>query len=417
MNPNEARKGVIENKEAAKRIRTVMRRLMDKQPFFGSICLRMPLVEDSEMESIGCNGRNIYYSAEWVKSNDALKIMHSMARIVTACALKHHTRRGKRNNEAWQIASLEACVPILYDAGYYPYYEYQKSLEKFGDKNVFQIYDILYNEDDEQECQGQGGNSNSDDQKDDPTGWGSIMDSPPDVKNQHEEQQWDEIVATAQAIADKQGRRGTDRSSWKEKILGGKESVDWRTLLARYMNESAKDDYSWTRPNRRHVHMGLYLPSMYSDSIGDLVFAIDTSYSMSSESLSNVWSEIRNAANTIKPNSVTVIQCSERVTSVEQYSYHDLPESIEAKGRGSTAYKPVFEKVEEMGLDPKFLIYLTDNKMYTKKYGDEPPYPVIWANYGNFYRDFVIPCETEKGRYYDFARCPWGEMVFVDEAA
>ena len=36
--------------------------------------------------------------------------------------------------------------------------------------------------------------------------------------------------------------------------------VDWRELLRRAWSETIPADYSWTRPNRRHVWTGLYLP-------------------------------------------------------------------------------------------------------------------------------------------------------------
>ena len=42
----------------------------------------------------------------------------ALARIVTACALKHHTRRRDRDPQVWQLASQLVTHPILIDAGF-----------------------------------------------------------------------------------------------------------------------------------------------------------------------------------------------------------------------------------------------------------------------------------------------------------
>ena len=43
------------------------------------------------------------------------------------------------------------------------------------------------------------------------------------------------------------------------------EEIDWRTLLRRHIVEATlnKDDYTWSRPNRRFIGEGTYFPSPY----------------------------------------------------------------------------------------------------------------------------------------------------------
>ena len=57
------------------------------------------------------------------------------------------------------------------------------------------------------------------------------------------------------------------------------EEIDWRTLLRRHIVEATlnKDDYTWSRPNRRFIGEGTYFPSPYGTSCGEIVIAIDTS--------------------------------------------------------------------------------------------------------------------------------------------
>ena len=41
------------------------------------------------------------------------------------------------------------------------------------------------------------------------------------------------------------------------------------------MFERAKDDYSWSRPNRRYASMGIFMPSLYSERMGTIVVVTD----------------------------------------------------------------------------------------------------------------------------------------------
>ena len=55
---------------------------------------------------------------QWVADTDADHIKTALARVVLACALKHHTRRGGRDPERWQRASQLVTHGLLRDAGF-----------------------------------------------------------------------------------------------------------------------------------------------------------------------------------------------------------------------------------------------------------------------------------------------------------
>jgi single-stranded DNA-specific DHH superfamily exonuclease len=57
-------------------------------------------------------------------------------------------------------------------------------------------------------------------------------------------------------------------------------NLDWRELLRRAWSETIPSDYSWTRPNRRHIWNGLYLPGVTSEGIGVVAIAVDCSGSI-----------------------------------------------------------------------------------------------------------------------------------------
>ena len=80
--------------ESAQRTSDCVTELLRKQPFFGSLALRLPLRADPSRETLASDGHEIRYSPKWVADTDAHVIETAMARVVMACALKHHTAGG-----------------------------------------------------------------------------------------------------------------------------------------------------------------------------------------------------------------------------------------------------------------------------------------------------------------------------------
>ena len=306
-----------------------MTALLREQPFFGSLALRLPIRADATRETVASDGREIRYSPRWVAEAQAHVIETAMARVVLACALKHHTRRGQRDPEHWQRASQLVTHGLLRDAGF----TLPPDAEAWDGISVEQAYDRLPEpdpEDDDGDCGGNvpsggggagapntppetdpGGDDDSSRSDDasgdsdpqdgdnqdtgadaqpscDPSGTGEVMDAPADggqggagpspADIAAEEQAWDEAMHQAASLAKAQGRMP---GAVEETVRGAHVStVDWRTLLRRYMTDASKSDYSWSLPNRRFIDSGLYLPSIRSEGIDTIAVIVDTSGSL-----------------------------------------------------------------------------------------------------------------------------------------
>ena len=109
--------------ESARRVSDCVTGLLRSQPYFGSLALRLPLSPDSTRKTLACDGRNIRFSPEWVADTHAHLIETSIARVVLACSLKHHTRRDDRDPERWQQASQLVTHSMLRDAGFIPSFQ------------------------------------------------------------------------------------------------------------------------------------------------------------------------------------------------------------------------------------------------------------------------------------------------------
>ena len=125
--------------ESALRVSDCVTELLRKQPFFGSLVLRLPLRPDPSRETLATDGHEIRYSPRWVAETEAHLIETAMARVVMACALKHHTRRGERDPERWQMASQLITHSLIRDAGF----TLPPDAEAWDDLSVEQAYDRL----------------------------------------------------------------------------------------------------------------------------------------------------------------------------------------------------------------------------------------------------------------------------------
>ena len=436
--------------ESARRVSDCGTALLHEHPFFGSLALRLPIRADAGRQTLASDGHEIRYSPQWIADTDADLIKTAIARVVLACALKHHTRRGERDLERWQSASQLVTHGLLRDAGF----SLPPDAEAWDGISVEQAYDRLpepQGDDTDgsdaapsgnagdgaaplapQSATGDGNDDESDGPADsaddgdpqdrddsgkgqndagspstDPTGTGEVIDAasrdgnggetvdaPIDLTA--EEQTWDEAMHQALNLAKAQGAAP---GAVKETIRSAHNSVlDWRTLLRRYMVDAARSDYSWSLPNRRFIDSGLYLPSIRSEGIDTVAVIIDTSASLPARTLAEFWTEVREIAAELQPETIIVLQVDAALQDAAEYSPRDLPEEIALKGRGGTDFRPGFAWLEEQGLRPGVCLYLTDMECssYPK---DEPCFPVAWVNYG--------PPPT------DWNRQPWGERIDI----
>ena len=240
-----------------------------------------------------------------------------------------------------------------------------------------------------------------------PSGTGEVMDaasragegsdpSETPVDTAAEEQAWDEAIHQALSIARAEGKAP---GGVEETVRNAHAStLDWRTLLRRYMTNAASRDYSWSAPNRRFIDSGLYLPSIRSEGIDTVAVIIDTSGSVPAQTLGEFWAELREIVDEIRPERVFVLQVDTELRDAAEYTADDLPGEIVLKGRGGTDFRPGFEWLDEQAIRPTLCLYFTD--MACSSYPEaEPSFGTIWVNWGS------VPSEWN--------REPWGERIDI----
>jgi predicted metal-dependent peptidase len=208
------------------------------------------------------------------------------------------------------------------------------------------------------------------------------------------EAEWKVAVLQAAKAAQMRGNRPGGLQGMVQQAV--EPIVDWRAVLHRFAQQSSPTDYSFAVPNRRYLHMGLYLPSLNEPAIGDAVFVRDASGSVFDETQAQFDAEILAVNDSLRPQRLIVMDCDTKVRQVQIFERGEPAELLPVRGGGGTAFVDPFRRLAEGGIRPAFLVYLTD--MDGSFPVEEPSYPVLWAS--------TVPLRRAK-------QAPFGEMLEV----
>jgi len=380
------------------RIQKARTTLLLDHPFFGTLLFRLGGRPSSAIATMATDGVSLFYNPAFVETLNAAELAGVLAHEVMHPALQHHTRRGDRDRARWNMACDYAINPILLDSGL----TLPKDVlidNRFRGMSAERIYNLI-EEDEKQEGStgqseslpgdGSGGSEDSSLQSDEagnephapstPGGVGQVLDAPepeaesaPSVAEQARE--WEIAAEQAETIAKVAGKLPGGAVRALEAAQAAK--VDWRELLRRAWSDTIPADYSWTRPNRRHVWSGLYLPGATSEGVGEIAIAVDCSGSVSSRQLGLFEAEVRSILAGQRPRLVHVLYFDAAVQRVETYQAGQ-PVSLSPVGGGGTDFRPCFEWLQDHDVVPQTLVFLTD--LCGAFPSEGPTYPVIWAS-------------------------------------
>ncbi|MGA2653943.1 MAG: VWA-like domain-containing protein [Terracidiphilus sp.] len=394
------------------RIQKARTSLILDHPFFGSLLFRLKGRECRSIQTMATDGVSLFYNPDFVETLNAATLAGTLAHEVMHPALHHHVRRSGRDPKRWNIACDFAINPLLVDAGL--------SLpdgvlidNRFRGMSAEQIYNLLESESETEQGSGKedqedrsGGEGSTEEESGDggsnlhsapitDGGIGQVLDAPqPDEETPTIEEQareWDVAVNQAATVARQAGKVPAGLSRTLEGAAEA--SVDWRDMLRRLWSDTAPADYSWMRPNRRHVWAGVYLPGVVREGVGEIAIAVDCSGSVNGRQLRLFEAEVRSILEGQRPERVHVLYFDSEVQKVETYS-SGQPVQLNPVGGGGTEFGPCFDWLDEHGIQPQTLVFLTD--LYGSFPPSAPAYPVLWASTGSRKAPFgsVIPMQA-----------------------
>ena len=379
---------------ATLRIQKARTTLLLDHPFFGSLLFRLKGRENWAIPTMATDGVSLYFNPEFVDTLNSATLAGVLAHEVMHPALQHHVRRSGRDPRRWNEACDYAINPLLLDAGL--------SLpdgvlvdHRFRGMSAEQIYNLR-----EAEAQPQSSGQNSSDadagtgtdetrekqaNADEPTapetegGIGQVLDAPlpndetPSVEEQARE--WSVAVNQAVTLSKQAGK--TPAGLVRTLEGAAEATVEWRELLRQLWSNTIPADSSWMRPNRRHIWNGLYLPGVVREGVGEIAIAVDCSGSVNARLLRLFEAEVCSILEGSRSQCVHVLYFDTEVHKVETFQAGEQVH-LNPVGGGGTEFGPCFDWLEERGIWPQTLVFLTD--LCGTFPETEPGYPVLWAS-------------------------------------
>lgn len=349
-------------------------------PFYGQLALRLNLVEHNAIPTMAVNGKTIFYNADFVENLQPELVKSAIGHEVLHCVFGHIGRLDGRDPRKWNRAGDYVINHVLKESNFQIGENWLYN-SHYANMTADQIYNLL---DDSQD--------NKDDPLDEvmPAGQGDGSEEIGGDDAEAEALDWRIATIAAANKAKEFGKLPGSLERFVEKFV--KSKANWRDLLRNFVTEITKNDYAWSRPNRRFLAQGIYLPGLFSESMGEIVVAIDTSGSIDQNMLNKFGAEITAISESVRPNKIHVIYCDREINHVDVFEQNDELK-FKLHGGGGTDFRPPFEYLKKNGISPVCFVYLTDLE---GPIGDAPHYPVLWA------------CINDK-------QAPWGTTICIED--
>jgi predicted metal-dependent peptidase len=386
--------------------------LLLKAPFFGNMATRMKLIDASDWcPTAATNGRDFMYNRDFVTKLSVKKLEFLFAHEICHGIFDHFGRLGSRHPKLANIAQDYAVNQILVD-------------ERIGDKITEvqicldpkyrgmaweEIYDLLWEKAekidmddllkqlgeqlDDHIKEEEGAGSGGDKEREGKGGPGSLTKEEAQAIRDEIKQAMVQSAAAAGAGKTPEGIMRMIKNITEPKM-------DWRSLVQQEIQSIVRNDYSFTRPNRKSMHSGAILPGMKEATTIDVAISIDMSGSIGEEDASVFLSEIKGIMDQYEDFRINLWCFDTEIYNHQVITHdndHDLIEYV-PQGGGGTLFEANWTFMEEMGIQPKKFIMFTDG------------YPCGgWGNEDYCDTIFIVKGNTS-------AEAPFGQTVIYESA-
>lgn len=157
--------------------------------------------------------------------------------------------------------------------------------------------------------------------------------------------------------------------------------TNWRDPMREFITDSCQgdDEGTYAPPNRRFQPLDLLMPSLYSNSMPEVVIAPDTSGSMGPV-YPVLFGEVANILRTTKPSKVHVLWWDTEVAAAQTFTednYEDIANLLKPEGGGGTSPQCVLDYMSTNNIDPAAIVWLTDG--YIDTFKTQPSCPSLWG--------------------------------------
>jgi predicted metal-dependent peptidase len=397
------------NAEVLDRITTARVGLLLRHPFFGNLATRLKIVQADEwLMTAATDGRHLYYNTQFFNAMNNKEIEFVVAHEILHCVYDHLGRRDDRDPKLYNIAADYIVNNLLVDEriGAKP-----KIVDCFQDFKYRgwtseEVYDDLY---DEAKKNGQEALDKLGEMLDEHFDWEEGDDNEGDKKSsgsgrptysKEELRQIKDEIKEAMIQSAQTAGAGNVPAGIRRMIKELTEpKMNWRELLRQQIQSTIRNDFTFTRPNRKGQQSGAVLPGQNFQDTIDICVSLDMSGSIGEDQARDFLSEIKGIMDEYQDYRITVWCFDTKVYNEQEFTADggdDLMD-YEIIGGGGTDFMCNWDYMKENDIVPKKFIMFTD--MYAwDSFGDEDYCDTIFINHGRpgFEAPFGITAEYKE---------------------
>jgi predicted metal-dependent peptidase len=412
---------MINKNAVTKKISQARLKLLFSQPFFGTLTMQLPLVDATDAgwcKTAAVDGRNIYYNRDFFADLDVEEIVFVLCHEVLHVALDHFGRRTHRDPSWWNMANDYVINGMLTTdkIGKMPTKRVQDTNEQGETDQRVGLYDERYLKwtseavyDDlekrkvkkqmtldvhlEMGKDGHGKGGGNGKQPVDGDG-NPIKISEEDLKKIRDEFK-NKVLQAAQASA---GKMPASLQRLVDDLVEPK--ISWRDLLQQNIQSCITDDFTFMRPNRKHMYSGIFLPVLDKDETIDVAISIDMSGSISDSMAKDFLSEVYGMMSCYNDFTISIICFDTQVYNYQVFTKETAEDLLDyqCKGGGGTDFSAFWNFWIENEIEPKKAVVFTDGYPYGS-WGPEHYCDTLW-----------VITEGHKTR----VKPPFGEYAYYD---
>lgn len=392
-------------KNFEKKLKTVMLAFAREFPFWGVMSERCSfrLTENKGYCDTACIDKtgNVTFNLDFYEKLTDRQFLFLIAHELSHFIFEHHSRQGSRDHLPWNMATDFAINLMLK-------FQFEKPEflipdicldEKYADMTAERIYeDLMKNPPpkggrrvfvvDLKEGEGEGDTGVG--EGDGPQEGDIVVirdrriplpeKTPGKSHEQYQQEMKDYIkqaVCEAYATAKSMGKM----PAGMERIIVGhlKPKVNWLQALRQKLrfgvSRRQPRDVNWMQPNRRFLGASYIFPSTIGPDSPKIVYAVDTSGSMSESDLKQAIGELEDIRKKFQAR-VYFMDCDAGVYASRWIMPHEpLPK---LQGGGGTDFAPVFEHLIQKRIKPDYCVFFTDGY---GNFGNDPTnhFNVLWV--------------------------------------
>jgi predicted metal-dependent peptidase len=368
-------------------------KLLFNQPFFGTLIMHLPLVDATDAgwcPTAAVDGRNIFYNRDFFKKLDVEEIQFVLCHEVLHVAFDHLGRRNHRDPEWWNMANDYVINGALIrdKIGKMPTERVQvpdgkgsnsQRVGLYEEKYVGWTSEAVYDDLEKRKVKKEmtldvhleAGDGSGQKNKAN----GIPIDIDGEALKKIREEAKGKILQAANAAA---GKMPASLRRMIDDLIEPK--VNWRDLLRQSIQSCITDDFTWMRPNRRHMNSGIFLPVLDKDETIDLEIAIDMSGSISDEMGRDFLSEVYSIMDMHHDFRVGILTFDTQVYNHQTFTKDTQDDLLTYKlmGGGGTDFGCFWDFWKKEFIEPKMALVFTDGFPYGS-WGPENYCDTMWV--------------------------------------